>query len=354
MRTIKDLYTSAEEYNPLVVDSFERFRSCLSANPDRMEPVLSRYLHAGGFRPVYKDDKKYAVCLSHDVDLLYDRKSTKTAVLDSLRALKNGRPGGSVTQLKNIVRPQLKASWLLDQFIDLEEKYKIPATYYFLALDPGEEDFNYTLESVKPYMQRITDNGSEIGLHGGHRAFNSKEKIAAEKDKLERAHGMAIKGYRNHFLRFKTPHTWNHLSQLGFVYDTTFGYPDQPGYRNGLCYPFRPFDLNTNSFIDLLELPLITMDVTFWKYMGLDMDSAFTLFKKLAADVKKVNGVLTILWHNNCLSGAEGSLYKRIFDHIVRDDEAWFASSMELALFWKEKNGPVMEEMIKAGFDSRL
>ena len=49
-------------------------------------------------------------------------------------------------------------------------------------------------------------------------------------------------GYRNHYLRFKLPETWKYLADAGFEYDTTLGYSNALGYRNGMCHPFRPYD----------------------------------------------------------------------------------------------------------------
>jgi hypothetical protein len=352
MKTFKELYSSAEEYNPLVLDKFLRFRSYLSDNPNKLAPLVSETLFNGGFRPTYKDGKKYAVCFSHDVDFIYDQKGKKRAVIDSIKAVKKMDATGLLYNLRSVRKPQLNPEWELDRLIDLENENHISASYYFLALEEGEEDHNYPIDGMKPYFKRISDSGSEIGLHGGHLAFNDREKIAEEKRRLEKACQSEMKGYRNHYLRFNTPKTWEHLENLDFIYDTTFGFADMPGYRNGMCYPFRPFNYSTGTFMDILELPLIVMDVSFWKYMGLDIAQSFTLFKKIASDVKKIDGVLTILWHNNCLTGEPGILFNKIFDFISKDEDAWFANSMELALFWKEKNLSSMEEMITANFNS--
>jgi hypothetical protein len=46
------------------------------------------------------------------------------------------------------------------------------------------------------------------------------------------------------------------------MYDTTFGYNDLVGFRNGMCYPFRPYNLNTASEVNILEIPLALMDGT--------------------------------------------------------------------------------------------
>lgn len=352
--TVKELYSSYEEYAPFIVDRFERRPSFLSLNPNKLQPVLSNHLFNNGFRPIYKDNKKYAICLTHDIDYLYEHETTRMRVMNSLRALDRKDTDKFFYYLKNLVRLKMNPDWVLDKFIDLEARYGLPATYYFLALQPGELDFNYHAESIKSYFSRIEEIGGEVGLHGGHEAFKSLKKLQSEKQLLENAAGKTIQGYRNHYLRFKTPDTWEYLEKLGFIYDTTFGYADLTGYRNGLCYPYRPFNINTNAYMDIVELPLIVMDVSFWKYMGLNSENSFVLFKKIAKDVKDVNGVLTILWHNNNLTGEPGNLFNKILDYIRKEEDAWIANSKELVLFWKEKNLPAMEEMLQPSFDKKL
>jgi hypothetical protein len=54
-------------------------------------------------------------------------------------------------------------------------------------------------------------------------------------------------GYRNYYLRFKTPETWELLAEVGFSYDSTFGYHGYAGFRNGMYYPFSPYNLNTGK-----------------------------------------------------------------------------------------------------------
>ena len=107
---------------------------------------------------------------------------------------------------------------------------------------------------------KIIDRGWEVGLHGGHTAYLNAQEMKIKKERLEKVTHQPVLGYRNHYLRFKVPDTWEYLSKAGFQYDTTLGYADCAGFRNGMCHPFRPFNLNTNHEIDILEIPLTVMD----------------------------------------------------------------------------------------------
>jgi hypothetical protein len=142
------------------------------------------------------------------------------------------------------------------------------------------------------------------------------------------------------------------LSSAGFEYDATFCYADMIGFRNGMCHPFRPFNLNTNKEIDLLEIPLNIMDETMGeKYMRLDTARAFEATKYLIDTVEKYRGVLTILWHNTHLLDEKTSqvmmfdkdmnkkFYEKILDYSCKKN-AWITSGEEI---WKQwtRNKPL-------------
>lgn len=338
-----DIYCGINRSLPLIKDSFEREVPYLQY-ADCINPILSEFIYNEGFRPVYKDGKKYGVCISHDIDFIYEPKNKNAFGISLIGNLRQRKWKEASYDLQNIISKQVNPKWKLDHLLEIEQKYNFPASYYFLALNSGEQDYNYEIESMKPYFLQILNAGSEIGLHGGHKAYCSKEKISQENLKLEMALGSRVLGYRNHYLRFINPDTWLHLQDNGFVYDTTYGLHSQLGYRNGLCYPFRP--LISGKYASILELPLLVMDVTFIKYMGLDVENSFKLFQKIHLDVKKCNGVLTVVWHNNCVDENYGKLYQKILQTVTQDEQAWITTSLEMVNWWKEHNLAKMEDII--------
>ena len=113
------------------------------------------------------------------------------------------------------------------------EKYNAKSSFYFLAAERDVKRFRYNLESLGDAIGLIADRGWEVGLHGSYYAYDDLQEIKSEKDKLERLLGKKVTGCRNHYLRFKVPDTWELLAKAGFKYDTTFGYDDMVGFRNG-------------------------------------------------------------------------------------------------------------------------
>ncbi len=129
----------------------------------------------------------------------------------------------------------------------LEEKYGAKSSFYFLTVEEGDLDFNFNVEDLDNELGYIIDNGWEVGLHGGHNSYNNLDDVREKKKRLEKVLGKKLIGYRNHYLKFKVPDTWIVLEKAGFKYDTTFGYADAVGFRNGMCHPFKPFNLHTNK-----------------------------------------------------------------------------------------------------------
>jgi len=321
------LFTSAEEYNGAFRDGYDRFPHYMSAHRTPFEPRASRYLVEQGYRPEYPGGRPFAVCLTHDIDGVY--RSMLSKGYATLSALKRGdltKAFASAKQLRSRKLPLCNFS----EVMALEEEYGARSSFYFLALAPGDQDYAYDVRDLESEIGMIADAGWEVGLHGGHRAYCDPGALSAEKQRLEAVLGRPVVGYRNHYLRFRVPETWEHLSRAGFRYDATFGYADCAGFRNGMCHPFRPYNLKTDRPIDILEIPLVVMDGTLDHYMRLDATKAWEVTRQLIDVTERCGGVFTLLWHNSYMEGERLKMYEKILGY-CRERGAWMTSGEEIA-----------------------
>lgn len=336
-KNLWDLFTKKEEYKPLILDKYQRFPYYLSKSRNVFKPEVSNFLIQNGLKVEYPNSKRFAVCLTHDIDLVY---FTKLRLIGeaalSLRKLQFGK---SLRISMSNINKKINPLWNFEQFMNLEKKYEAKSSFYFLALDSDDQDFNYKIEELGTELRNIVNNGWEVGLHGGHEAYNNLNKIKREKERLEGAVGKEVIGYRNHYLRFKLPATWKLLKEAGFKYDTTLGYIDCAGFRNGMCHPFKPFDLDTNSFIDILEIPLTIMDGTLLDddFMRLDTKNSWAITKRLIDTVEKNKGVITILWHNRNMRDEMLMFYEEILRY-CNERNAWMTSGEEIYKWWNKNN----------------
>lgn len=306
-----DIFTRKEEYNPPFRDKYGRFPYYLSKERDIFEPSVSKYMVENGLEMEYPDGKEFAVCLTHDIDAInYSRMGI---IINTGKHILNGQIKDACQRpFCNIIK-NWNPWWNFKKIMDLEEEYGAKSTFFIMGLEEGDQDFNYRAEDLTQEIGNIVDRGWEVGLHGGHGAYNDKIALKKEKANLEKALGSKVMGYRNHFLRFKVPETWELLEKASFKYDATFGYADCAGFRNGMCHPFRPFNISANRFIDIWEIPLAIMDGTlFYSYMRLNINIAWDIIKRQIDLAKKYNGVINILWHNTFMQGDYLKLYIKL------------------------------------------
>lgn len=330
-----NLFTRKEEYSPKQLDGYNRFAYNASNYENILEPKVSKFLIENGLTVEYPENKKFAVCLTHDVDDIYPPISH--TLLSSLYYLKNSNFSGLKNQLfwKNQGK-ECSPYWNFKEIMKLEKIYEAKSSFYFITADMDIMRFRYNIQDLENELGSIIDMNFEVGLHGGYYSYNSLKEMKKEKEILEKVLGNDVIGYRNHYLRFSVPETWELLAKVGFKYDTTFGYSDMIGFRNGTCYPFKPFNLNRNRYVDILEIPLTIMDGALFASNSLNV--AWKKAKSLIDTVEKCNGVLTLLWHNdifNCLfRDSWKKLYIKILDYSYKND-AWLTSGEEILRWWE-------------------
>ncbi len=324
-----DHYTRAEEYSALNHDKFGRFMFYQSRHRDIFSARVSEYLVNQGYSPKYPDNRDFAVCLTHDIDVIYNPLISRLSSCAKFVRHKNWtKLAAGIAAIPRKKKPYFN----FREIMDLEEKYNARSSFYFFALKPGDPDYSYDIRDVRDELKEIDQRGYEVGLHGGHTAWNSFDVIAEEKKRLEETFGKSVTGYRNHFLRFKVPDTWEYLAKAGFKYDATIGYADCAGFRNGMCHPYYPYNLKTEEFIDIMEIPLVVMDGTLWDtYMRLSNEDAFSLMTRLIDTAAELHGVFTLLWHNSSLvkDSENQVMYEKILAY-CNEKNAWMTSGKNI------------------------
>jgi hypothetical protein len=329
-----DLFIRKEELGGDRPDYYKSY--CYSANSPYLEPHVSKYLVHQGFRASYPGDRPFAVCLSHDVDNIYP-PLTHT-ILSSAHSLKELNFNGLRQQLLWPIYGKESSPYRnFREIMAMEEKYDAVSSFYFKATDKDINGYVYDPRDLENELGMIVDNGFEVGLHGGYYVYDDPEAIKKEKHTLEKILGRKVIGYRNHYLCFKVPETWAYLADAGFKYDSTLGYNNAVGCRNGMCHPFKPYDEEGNR-IDILEIPLLIMDVSLFS-SAKHLKEAWETSRALIDEVRSCNGVLTLLWHNIMFGSSFrkdwGKLYYRILEY-CHESGAWITNGENIHRWWEE------------------
>ncbi|MDZ7690399.1 MAG: hypothetical protein U5K69_04490 [Balneolaceae bacterium] len=194
------------------------------------------------------DGHQYTLVLSHDIDSVYSGW-----LQDGYVALKNGNLGKAVEIFLN--KLQGKDPWFnIEEILRFEQNHDVSSTFFFL---PTQEEQNgikhadYSIEdpAIKNSMNLIAEAGSEIGLHGDYEAHQSAGAMARSIQQINRP----LQGNRFHYLMYNVHKTPGLLANSGLAYDSTLGFSEHIGFRNGYCHPFYLYDLQKNQLTDILE-----------------------------------------------------------------------------------------------------
>jgi len=301
---------------PIVNEYLEMLWTCMK----RLWPGLER------------KQRQYRVVLSHDVDEAFSViNSSPLRVARNLMGdlLRRRDPGLALRRVQafassGVRRESLDPNATYDFIMDMSDKYGLCSAFYFMASDqPSAFDSGYPIGGghLRRLLKRIADRGHEIGFHASYNTFRDPTLTASELDRLcrvldgEHIADMPIGG-RQHYLRWEAPLTWRIWDELGLLYDSSVGFPHDPGFRAGTCYEYPVFDLLTPTKLQLIERPLTFMEVSMLTEdcTSTDARRLVECIDQYATICRKYDGELCLLWHNSNLRSAR---QKRLYGHVV-------------------------------------
>jgi hypothetical protein len=174
------------------------------------------------------------------------------------------------------------------------------STFFVIVRRQHRRDANYTLEQIIPRLREILKSGSSIGLHSSYQSVVEYAGWNSEVAALEREIGERPLGGRQHWLRFdRHEKLFANIEKAGFLYDSTLGFSDRVGFRNGAAFAFPPYNFEREQPYRFLVIPLVIMDSA----LVFDALSSPGQAAKLTATVLQESrrwgwGGCALLWHN--------------------------------------------------------
>lgn len=231
----------------------------------------------------------------------------------------------------------------INRYVEIEDG--VSSTFYFIPFKdyPGDKDPNnshpseyrsarYDINQYKIPLRTLIQKGHEVGLHGID-AWYSSEKGLKELNVINEITGEDKLGVRMHWLYFSDDSA-KALEDAGFIYDSTVGYNETPGYKAGTSQVYH-LEGSTN----LPELPLIVMDTSLFysDRMSMSEAEALNLCKKIIRDIEIFGGVFTLNWHQRSLAPERNwdEFYIELL-RILKEEKAWFATARQ-AVNWFNK-----------------
>jgi peptidoglycan/xylan/chitin deacetylase (PgdA/CDA1 family) len=319
--------------------------------------------------PAWKNGMRFAVCLTHDVDLV-----TLDSVKEKFRAYELLRNGLAGTRTKfNIVVSPLYAvlkrcrdltltnpCWRLEKWLRLEERYNVRSTFFFFSETVHKRHyvdawyryddkivFDDHIMTAGEMIREIAMGGWEVGLHGSYSTSEEISELREQKERLERVLCHDVKSIRHHFLRFDAKLTPVVHQKTAFESDTTLGFNSDIGFRAGVGYPFKLWDWEQQREASTWEIPLIIQDGALFRKDFLEVataQQAFDICIRLIDEIEKTEGLITLLWHSHTIADGRYpewfKAYELLLQYLATRD-CWITSVREIT-DWCEKRREIL------------
>jgi hypothetical protein len=248
---------------------------------------------------------EHLVVCSHDVDFYFTSKtSALTRLLKNLviacRIYEswpffswNARQVFSVLTGKRVgeyLGPLLQASRECD----------FQSTVFAVSRRGHRRDPNYRLDELAPDLRSCVEHGFSLGLHGSYESVIENSNLLQELIAMETTLGTKARGARQHWLRFGEHQSFfETIERAGFAYDSTLGFAEVAGFRNGACFAFPPYDFKNEKPYPFLEIPLVLMDGNVEASARNSGDSADSIAEEILTESRRWGwGGIAADWHN--------------------------------------------------------
>ncbi len=277
--------------------------------------------------PAEKIDKVY---LTHDVDTLAHYRNIRGVLGGIWRGIR--RPSEAKNAFNSFFGGLVFDPWYtfpylfnLDQDLlkELGSEHCEIITFLRPSSSKKKEDKPYVNLLHPDYQELIRYVNKKniiIGMHSSYAAGCYPELIEDEKKRLEKIIKEDVFYNRHHFLNNRNPDDFEHLIKAGITDDFSMGYADMAGFRLGTCKAVKWINPVKKELTTLKLHHLTIMDVTLSekKYMYMNAHDALQYCQSLIQTVKKFNGEITLLWHNNNVENKANSYHRELYVDLLK------------------------------------
>lgn len=317
------LLSCKEEYEITKKDSMERFIGDYSYRKEKINvpffdvnsDILYEAIKCFNENLTLKK-RQFEIFLNHDVDNINSRN--RYVFLHNLKEVVLNKKVPFSKRAKNLIYDMLCNRHLqIQNYIKIEKQKNAKSEFYFIEGMRHRLGKRYELSNIKKEIEMLKkDSNFYIGVHVNYFSYSDETKIKDEIQCIENISNTKIISGKNHYLRFKVPHTWEVLNNSGILCDSTLGYSDVNGFRASTSQAFIPYNIDNDEIVPIFEVPLVIMDGIIMEGQ-ISFEEKWCSIKKIIDEVINHSGTTSVLWHQRVIYDNEYKImYERILDYV--------------------------------------
>lgn len=331
------LLSRYEEYLPHRKDEYGRFahdESLAFKASFLKQPVIDYWLSdfqktlQARFPFLFFAIKKFRFIPSYDIDIAYSylHKGIARNTGGIIRSLLKGDITGIRERIDVITGKKEDPFDVYEWLYALHLRYGLNPYYFFpVAGSTGEYDKNISpsLDEMQELI-RYHASGYNVGIHPSWQSGDDDALLPREIKTLEDIIGRKVVYSRQHYIRLTLPGTYRRLIETGIHNEFSMGYGSINGFRASIASPFYWYDLLREEKTSLLVYPFCFMDANAYYEEKLTPAQAFNEIRYYHDTIKKVNGTMITIWHNNFFGSDkmfEG--WKEVYELFLKEVVYW-------------------------------
>jgi hypothetical protein len=247
----------------------------------------------------------HVVVCTHDLDYYYTNR--KAAFIRHAKNLVIAvRPYQSWSYFSSNVRLMFEVLkgrriWdYLPQLLKESDECRFQSTVFVVCRTGHRRDPNYKLHQMETHLHDARRKGFSVAVHGSYTSVIGGNTLTSEGKALAQIVPSGLPGNRQHYLRFdQHARLYDEIQKAGFLFDSTLGFPDRAGFRNGASFAFPPYDFRKEQSHQFLEIPLALMDGNVEATSRINRQSPQQVADDVLTQSRNYGwGGIAALWHN--------------------------------------------------------
>lgn len=291
------------------------------------------------------DGTDHFVICSHDIDIHWTREwrwreRVKRQLKNVLICPMESRSArllfsSSARLLKSLLG--MRVDDFIPMLLEAGRQKDFQSTLFVIASSVHRRDANYQVEQLAPRLREAVQAGFDVDLHASYTSIVEKCDLLSEADQLSKHTHRYPSGNRQHWLRFDSHQKlFGEIERARLLYDSTLGFSNQVGFRNGASFAFPPYDFAREEACNFLEIPLAVMDRALLHASRSSGKTYAQLTDEVLEESRRFGwGGIAMLWHNPVEDVYVPRAVNQILWDRIRDKnmyrEKWVSASAFLA-----------------------
>lgn len=335
------LISRYEEYLPYTPDEYGRFphtQSLAYREGFLDQPLVNNWMVAWQkvlveqFPDIFFWQHSFKFIPTYDIDMMFafKGKSWWKNALGFTRSLIKGNSDEAWQRLR-VLQDEEKDPYDAYEWLDALHLYCRSKPIYFFLVAQKQQGYDKNLPTDTEGFQDLIKycaSSFKIGLHPSWQSSVAAQPqlLREELEWLEAVADTPISKSRQHYIKFTLPEQFERLLALNVLQDYSMGYGSINGFRASTCSSYNWFNLARNEATELVLYPFCFMDANAYFEQKLTASQAYAELKHYYTVVKRVNGCLITIFHNNFLGTvAEFADWRKMYEIFMKEDIFWDA-----------------------------